>query len=124
MQFLKRHRFFLLCLAVLMLASVLVIREYLAAENAHFNLREDFIVLFEKGKIPEAEHMYQHLVEQLAGASDKALVDDLQRTAMLLQGTEENKSSLIYKYHWAVRQYLDKRSEKRLAAAEKRMARD
>jgi hypothetical protein len=124
MHFLKRHRFSLLCLAVLSCASVLVIQQFLAAETAHFNLREDMIVLFEKGKTGEAEHVYQRLVENLSTVTDKALVDDYQRTTMLLQGKAENTSSLIYKYHWAVKQYMEKRSEQRLALAEQRAARD
>jgi hypothetical protein len=124
MQFLKRHRFFLLCLAVLVCASVLVIHQFLEAETAHFNLREDMIVLFEKSKTAEAEHVYQQLVEKLSAVTDKTLLDDYQRTAMLLQGKEQITSSLIYKYHWAVKQYMEKRSEQRLAIAEQRAARD
>jgi hypothetical protein len=122
MRFLKRYRFFLLCLAVLICASILVVQQFLAAETAHFTLREDMIVLFEKGKTAEAEHVYQRLVEELSGVSDKILVDDYQRTALLLQGKEQNVSSLVYKYHWAVKQYLEKRSEQRLASALQRVA--
>jgi hypothetical protein len=122
--FLKRNRFALLTLAVLLCASVMVIRQFQANESAHLRLREDLILLVEKGKTHEADHVYQKLVTQLASASDKTLVEDLQRTGVLIDPKSGESSSLIYKYHWAVKQYLEKRSDNRLAAALHRAAKD
>jgi hypothetical protein len=124
MLFLKRHRFALLCLAVTLLASILVVRQFLANESAHSTLREDLILLVEKGKNQEADHVYQKLVTRLSSTSDKALLDDLQRTGLLLDSKAQDPSGLVSKYHAAVKQYLEKRSEKRLAAALQRAAKD
>ena len=124
MLFFRRHRFALLCLAVILLASILVVRQFLANDSAHLMLREDLIVLVEKGRNQEAEHVYQKLVTRLASASDKALLDDLQRTSLLLDSKAQDPSGLLSKYHSAVKQYLEKRSEKRLAAALQRAAKD
>jgi hypothetical protein len=124
MLFLKRHRFALLCLAVIFLASILVVRQFQANESAHSTLREDLILLVEKGKNQEAEHVYQKLVTGLSSTSDEALLDDLQRTSLLLDSKAQDPSGLVSKYHAAVKQYLEKRSEKRLAAALQRAAKD
>ena len=45
MQFLRRNQHFLLTLAVLVLASVLVVNQFLARQSAHAQRLEDFILL-------------------------------------------------------------------------------
>ena len=86
-------------------------------EMAHFRLREDFILLVEKGHLNEAELDFQRLVQQLGTLSDKALLDDYLRTQMLLSTNNLDTRSLIYKYQCAALLYLQKRDNRRLAAA-------
>jgi hypothetical protein len=114
MQFFRRHQFIFLFLAVVVLSCILVVRQYLADETAHIEAREDFIVLNERGHATEAERFYQRLVQELTALSEKTLLDDLQRTVGLVDPNTQHPDNLVWKYHWAVRQQLEKRSERRL----------
>jgi cell division protein FtsL len=124
MHFLKRHRFALLCLAVLLLANVLIWREFQARDLGHIRLREDFIALVATGHSQEAETDFQRLVAQMGQLSDRTLIEDFQRTQLLLDSKNPDTSSLIYKYQCALSLYLRKRSEDRLTLALDRARRD
>jgi len=60
---------------------------------------------------------YELLVQELPDLSDKALVEDLQRTAMVIDPKSPQPESLLWKYHVGVRNELRKRSERRLRRA-------
>jgi hypothetical protein len=121
MRFLRRHRFVLSFLAVLAVCSGLVVRQFLANQSAHVERREDFILLQQKGHAQPAQRLYQLLVQELPDLPDAILWDDLQRTLMLVDPKTQQPDNLIWKYHWAVKQYLDRRAEQRVARALKRM---
>ena len=112
MQFLRRNRYFLLTLAVLLFSSVMAVRQFQINQSAHAERLEDFILLQEQENPRLTERRYQLLVQELPDLSDKALVDDLQRTAMLVKTPAPD--SLLWKYHVGVRNELRKRSERRL----------
>lgn len=121
MRFLRRHQFVLCFLAVLVACSVLVVRQFLVNQSAHVEMREDFILLQQKGQTKPAEKLYQLLVQELPNLPDTVLWDDLQRTLMLVDPKTQQPDNLIWKYHWAVKHYLDRRAEQRVARVLKRM---
>jgi hypothetical protein len=117
MRFLRRYRYVLFFLAVLVVCSLLVIRQFLANQSAHVERREDFILLHEKGHAKLTERLYQRLVQEIPDLPDTILLDDLQRTLMLVDPKVQQPDNLIWKYHWAVKQHLNKRAERRVARA-------
>lgn len=119
MQFLGRHQYLLCFLAVLVLACVLVIRQFEANQSAHVERREDFIFLVQHGG--QADHLYQVLVQELPDQSAKSLVEDLERTALLVNTNgPDPDGDLIMKYHFAIKKTLEQKSEQRLGPALKR----
>src|SRR5665213_1287174 len=83
MRFLKRHKFFLVFLGVLVLCSVMVIRQFLVNQWKHVDLREDFILLHDEGQTKGAEQLYQMLIQELPNLPDRALIADEQRLTVL-----------------------------------------
>jgi hypothetical protein len=120
MRFFCRHAHFFLIFAILGLASVLVIQQFLANQSAHVEAREDFIVLHEKGHLKIAEHRYQLLIQSLPKVSERDLWEDYQRTAMLVDGRTPQLDNLIWKYHVSVKNELNKRIERRVERAVER----
>jgi hypothetical protein len=115
MPFLHRQRHLLLVLAALVLSSVLVVQQYLANESAHTARLEDFIVLHERGETKLAERRYQLLVQELPQLSERALVTDLQRTALIVEPNPPQLDSLLWKYQVGVKNELKRRAERRIS---------
>jgi hypothetical protein len=124
MQFLRRNRFALLTLAVLVFASVMVVQQYLDGQAAHTQRVEDFLQLHERGELKSCAHRYQVLIQELPRLNDRALVQDLQRTAMFVDLKTPGSDSLVWKYHVSVNNELKQRSHKRLAATEQAEAKE
>ena len=93
----------------------MVLRQLMANQSAHVELREDFLLLHERGEAKACEALYQQLIQELAGVDEKSLVDDLQRTRLLIDPKTPDVSNLVWKYHVSVKNELQRRSEKRLA---------
>lgn len=123
MRFFRRHQYVLCFLAVLFFSSVMVVRQIARNQAEHVQLREDFILLDENGESKPEERLYQMLIEELPGLDEKALVDDLQRTAMLVDPKAPQTDNLIWKYQVSVKNELQKRSEQRLARARQEASR-
>jgi hypothetical protein len=117
MRFFVRNRNPILVIAVLMMASVLVVRQYAFNAEAHHEMREDFIVMEAKGHQKLAEHTYQLLGQSLADLPDQVLVQDYVRTGALLDTNAIRTETLLYKYYCAVGNSLRARAEKRVQAA-------
>jgi len=115
MRFLRRYQYLLCFLGVLVLACVLVLRQFMANQSAHVELREDFLLLHERGEAKASDALYQQLIQELAGLDEKGLVDDLQRTRLLIDPKAPDKEDLVWKYYVSVKNELQRRSEKRLA---------
>jgi hypothetical protein len=115
MRFLRRHQYVLCFLAVVVCSSVLVVRQVLANRSAHVELREDFIVLHDRGEATACDSLYQQLIQELASLDVKALVDDLQRTRLLVDPKTPDLQNPIWKYYVSVKKELETRSEQRLA---------
>lgn len=119
MRFFRRYRFVLLFLVLLVFCSVMVIRQFRINDREHENLREAFILLYIKGYKPEAEKLYQRLLREAPELTAQQLLDDFQRTLMLVDPTSVQTNNLIYNYHWYVSKQLDVRSESTLLHARK-----
>jgi hypothetical protein len=115
MQFLRRHQYLLCFLGMLVFSSVMVIHQFLANQSAHVELREDFLLLHERGETKACDALYQQLIQELAGLEERSLVDDLQRTRLLIDPKVPDKENLVWKYYVSVKNELQRRSEKRLA---------
>ncbi len=122
MHFLRLNRFALLTVAILVFSSVMVVRQFLANQSAHTQQVEDFLFLHERGEKPTCQHLYQVLVQQLPRNSDRALVQDLQRTGMFVDRKTPQLENLIWKYHVSVNNELKRRAERRLATTLKDVA--
>ena len=124
MRLLRRYQSLILALAVLVFCSVMIVRQYLANQAAHVELREDFLLLLDRGNATESERLYQMLVQDLPTLNTRGLIDDLQRTGLLINPAKSDSESLVWKYHQCVKNEMFRRSEARAAHALKRAARE
>jgi hypothetical protein len=115
MQFLRRHQYLLCFLGVLVFSSVMVLRQFLANQSAHVELREDFLLLQERGEAKACDALYQQLIQALATLDERSLVDDLQRTRLLIDPNKPDVANLVWKYYVSVKKEQQRRSEQRLA---------
>jgi hypothetical protein len=93
----------------------MVTRQFMANQSAHVERREDFLLLQERGQTKPSERLYQMLIQELPGLSDRSLAEDLARTALVVDPRTPDKNSLIWKYHASVMHELQQRSERRLS---------
>ena len=117
MRFFRGNRFALIFFALLIFCSAMVVRQFMVNQSRHVELREYFILLFSKGYRPEAERLFQRLMRELQTLPNKALMDDYQRTLMLVDPATQQQTNLIWRYHWTVSNELEKRSESTLRRA-------
>jgi hypothetical protein len=115
MRFLRQYQYVLCFLGVVVFSLVMVQRQYLADQSAHVERREDFLLLQEREPRAGCEGLYQRLIQELPELSDRNLANDLQRTAMLVEGKTNLSQSLLWKYHVSVGNELRHRAEQRLA---------
>ena len=118
MRFLRRNQFLLLTVAVLALSGILVLRQFKANDAAHVSLREDFILLHERGQTQTCQHLYETLIRQLPDLSERTLVEDLQRTALMvdLKNPSPDVDNPVWKYYISVKRELENRAEPRIRA--------
>jgi hypothetical protein len=119
MKFLRRHRFLLAFLALLSFCSAMVVRQVVANQSKHVEMREAFILLFSKGYRPEAERLYKRLLRDLETLPDKTLQEDYWRTLMLVDPMTQQPDNLVWRYHWTVSKEFEKRSASTLLRARK-----
>jgi len=119
MRSLRRNRFSLVFLALVVFCSAMVVRQFMANQSKHLELREAFILLYSKGYRPEAERLYKRLLRDLEAIPNKTLMDDYQRTLLLVDPMTQQPDNLIWRYHWTVSKELEQRSESTLLRARK-----
>ena len=117
MRSLRSYHFIALFLVTLVFCSVMVIRQIHANQSRHVRLREAFILLHTRGYTNEARFLYQRLLDEAEALSDTQLLDDFQRTIMVIDPTISAPQNLIYNYHWYISSELDRRSSKALRRA-------
>ena len=119
MRLFRGNRFALIFFVLLIFCSAMVVRQFMANQSRHDELREYFILLHSKGYKPEAERLFKRLMREVEGLPNKALIDDYQRTLMLVDPATQQTDNLIWRYHWTVSNELEKRSESTLLRARK-----
>src|ERR1700746_2169972 len=117
MRFLRRYKFQLLFLAVVVFCSVMVLEQIDRNQSKHVELREAFILLYSKGYTDRAQRLYDRLLRELQDESNRTLYDDFQRTLQLVDPTSKHPENLIWRYHWTLSNELEKRSEGTLQRA-------
>jgi hypothetical protein len=117
MRFFRGNRFALIFFVLLIFCSAMVVRQFMVNQSRHADLRECFILLYSKGYKPEAERLFKRLMRELDVLPNKALMEDYQRTLMLVDPATQQPGNLIWKYHWTVSNELEKRSESTLLRA-------
>ena len=117
MRFFQGNRFALIFFVLLIFCSAMVVRQFMVNQSRHVELREYFILLYSKGYKPEAERLFRRLMRELDVLPNKALMDDYQRTLMLVDPATQQPDNLIWRYHWTVSNELEKRSESTLRRA-------
>ncbi len=117
MSFVKQYRWALVFLGLLVFCSVMVIHQYNLRQTRHVDLREAFILLQTKGYTNQANRLYQRLLMDIQHLSNKQLIDDFQRTLLLVDPAAQQPENLLWKYHWTVSNELERRSESTLMHA-------
>ena len=117
MRFFRGNRFALIFFVLLIFCSAMVVRQFMVNQSRHVELREYFILLCSKEYPEKAERLYKRLLRELEGLPNKALMDDYQRTFMLVYPATQQPDNLIWRYHWTVSNELEKRSEGTLQRA-------
>jgi len=126
MRFLRRHQYLLCFLAALVFACVMVLRQFIANQSAHVQLREDFILLHEQAEQKACSRLYSTLIEQLPRLSDGSLVEDLERTSIYVFvdpkiQDQEKQDNLVWKYYVSVKKELQNRADQRSKRAIERV---
>ena len=115
MHFVRQHKFALSFLAVLAFSSIMVIWQLDARKDAkksrHVELREAMILLQTGGYTNQADKLYLKLFSDLEKLSDKELVEDWQRTVILVDPGSHQPSNAVWRYYWTVRNAMERRSE-------------
>jgi len=111
MRFLRQHKFTLLFLGVLVFCSVMVIRQFRWREGKHIELREAMILLQTGGYTNEAIKLYFRLWKDVENLSNRQLVEDWQRSVVLVDPSVHQPSNTIYQYYWTVRREMERRGE-------------
>ena len=118
MNFVRQYKFVLLFLVLLVFCSVMVIRQLDANQQRHVEIREAFILLHTTGYTNQAQKLYRRLLMDTHKLTDRALLEDFQRTLLLVDPNSQQPSNhLIWNYHWTVSRELDRRSEGTLMRA-------
>src|SRR5665647_6833 len=117
MHYFRRNRFIFSFLLLLVFCTVMVVRQYRINQARHVELREAFILLYTKGYKKESTQIYQRLLKDIEHLSNQRLMDDFQRTLLLVDPTADQPENLIWKYHWTVSKQLELRSESTLKRA-------
>jgi len=99
MRFFRGNRFALIFFLLLIFCSAMVVSQLMVNQSRHVELREYFILLCSKEYPEKAERLYKRLLRELEGLPNKTLMDDYQRTFMLVYPERQQPDNLIWKYH-------------------------
>jgi hypothetical protein len=123
MAFLRRQKFTLLFLGVLVFCSVMVIRQmdWTASrkERKHLELREAMILLQTGGYTNDAINLYFRLWRDVEKLSEKQLIEDWQRAVVLVDPSLHQPSNTIYQYYWNIRKEMERRADSHIDRARK-----
>ena len=117
MRFLRHYRYVLSFLLLLVFCSIMVIRGLQARQSKHVEMREAMILLQSRGYTNQAAHIYERLITDTKELPNKTLLDDFQRTVILVDPASKQTANPIWRYHWVVSNELERRSESTLERA-------
>jgi len=121
MHFLGQHKFVLSFLALLVFCSVMVIWQLDARksneQSKHIELREAMILLQTGGYTNQADKLYLRLLREVNELSNKALIEDWQRTVILIDPSSHLPSNTVWRYYWGVRNEMERRYESTIQRA-------
>jgi len=117
MRFLQQHKFVLSFLLLLVFCSVMVVRQLDARKSKHIELREAMILLQTGGYTNQADRLYLRLLGELPSLSNKALIEDWQRTVTTIDPGAHQPSNAVWRYYWTVRNEMERRSESTIQRA-------
>jgi hypothetical protein len=121
MHFLGQHKFVLSFLALLVFCSVMVVWQLDARkskeQSRHVELREAMILLQTGGYTNQADKLYLRLLRDISELSSKTLVEDWQRTVILIDPGTHQPSNAVWRYYWGVRNEMERRSESTIQRA-------
>lgn len=121
MHFLGRHKFVLSFLALLVFCSVMVVWQLDARksreQSKHVELREAMVLLQTGGYTNQADKLYLRLLREVDELSNKALLEDWQRTVILIDPSSYQPSNSVWRYYWGVRKEMERRSENSIQRA-------
>ncbi|MBN2505781.1 MAG: hypothetical protein JXQ71_03705 [Verrucomicrobia bacterium] len=95
---------------VLVVCSVMVIRQINLNQGKHLELREAFILLYTKGYQPQAQRLFNRLLDEVDNLSNRQVLDDFQRTLTLVNPLQSESNNLVWQYHWTVSKEVERRS--------------
>ena len=119
MTFFRQQRYVLTFLGVLVFCSVMVVLQLTARQSRHRELREALILLETRGYTNDSHRVYLKLLHSIPDLQTTALLDDFQRTSVLVDPAVSQPQNRLWIYHWEVSKELDKRSESTLERARK-----
>ena len=119
MSFLRQHKFMLSFLLLLAFSSVMVLRQYQLRQSRHVELREALILLHTGGYTNEADIVYRRLLRDVDHLPTRDLLDDWQRTVVIVDPNSQQPESPIWKYHWVIRKQMERRSADVIVRARK-----
>jgi hypothetical protein len=117
--FLRQHKFVLSFLLLLVFCSIMVIRQLDARKSRHVELREAMILLQTGGYTNESDRLYLRLLTDLDRLSNRELIEDWQRTVILVDPATHQPSNAVWRYYWTVRNKMEKRGEDTIQRARK-----
>lgn len=117
MRFLRQHRFVLVFLVLLVFCSVMIIIQLEARRGKHAELREAMILLQTGGYTNQADKLYLRLLGELNKLSNKSLIEDWQRTVILVDPSSHQPSNAVWRYYWTVRNEMERRAESTIQRA-------
>jgi hypothetical protein len=110
----RRERILLLGVAaVLFFSAVMCVRQIVENRARHSEIREAFILCYEKNRPADAQRLYDRLKFDLPDQPTLHLIDDLERTTLLVPTNQSASSNLLVRYHLSVQHELNKRLEQK-----------
>jgi hypothetical protein len=111
MRFVRERKFLLAMAVALVFSAVMAVRQVIANQSRHAELREAFILLQSKGHVAEAQELYTRLIFGLHDEPTRHLIEDIQRTSAIAPPNEAPTTNIVVRYHLSVKKELEKRLE-------------
>jgi len=110
---LVRERMLLLgSFAVLFFCAVMTVRQISENLSRHAETREAFILAHHRGYNSEAQRLYDRLKYDMPEEPTRHLIDDLERTSVLVPTNQSPSSNLLVRYHLSLKHEVEKRVER------------